>query len=430
MTQRDPLDRWLDGEATREETTAAVRAVLLDPEADHDAPLPSLDELAPRLSADAYAGPLESALAGAEAFAREADAEERRVATDRERILALPQTERLSAVESDPRCHNWAFVESLCEESLAACFDEPQRGTELAELAVAAAEAMRRDPENDSPRLTADLAALAWAQLANARRVTSDLHAAGHAFATASQRLDAGTGDALPRARLLSFKASLAADRQQYSEAIALAERAAHLYRRLGDSHAYGRTRIKQATFQAYADELESACDLLAGALLDVDPGSEPRLALAAHLNRASYLDQLDRHDEAVVELAAAEPLASAALDRVRWEWLAGRVAGHLGQPERAETLLTAARDAFMEHGVGYDFALVSLDLAALYAEQGRSGDMKRLAEEMLPIFTSREVAPAARAALKVYCEAAVTETAGKRLVHEVLTRLRKLGVS
>ena len=45
---------------------------------------------------------------------------------------------------------------------------------------------------------------------------------------------------------------------------------------------------------------------------------------------------------------------------------------------------------------VGYVFALVSLDLAAVYAEQGRSADMKRLAEEMLPIFSSRDVAPAA----------------------------------
>jgi hypothetical protein len=53
---------------------------------------------------------------------------------------------------------------------------------------------------------------------------------------------------------------------------------------------------------------------------------------------------------------------------------------------------------------------------------------MKRLAEEMLPLFTSRQVEPEARAALKLYCDAARAETAGRALVEEVAERLRRLG--
>jgi len=425
MSHRFP-DRPFAGEAGREEWAAALRAALLDPEAPHGAPLPSLDELAPQPPADAYADALEGALAAATAVAETADAEERRAAADHERIAALPPAERLAAVESDPRYHTWAFVEKLCEASFSAGFDQPQRGVELAELAVAASEATRRGAVRDDPALDADLAALAWAQLANAQRVASDLHAAGRALATARLRLAAGTGDPLPRARLLSFEASLAAAHSRHDESILLAERAARLYRRLGDAHGYGRTRLKQATFHAYVDDLETACDLLADALLHVDPESEPRVAFAAHVNRASYLDQLGRHDEVSEELAAAEQLATAPLDRVRWEWLAGRLAGHRGESKRAEEMLLAARDAFLERGVAYEFALVSLDLAMLFAEQGRAADMKRLAEEMLPIFTSREVAPAAQAALKVYYDAALAETAGQGLVREVTARVRR----
>ena len=53
---------------------------------------------------------------------------------------------------------------------------------------------------------------------------------------------------------------------------------------------------------------------------------------------------------------------------------------------------LTAARDGFLAEGIPYDTALVSLELAHLYAEQGRTEDLKRISAEMLPIFASRNI--------------------------------------
>ena len=66
----------------------------------------------------------------------------------------------------------------------------------------------------------------------------------------------------------------------------------------------------------------------------------------------------------------------------------------------------------------------MSLELAALYAEQGRAADQRRLAEEMVPLFAARDVHPEARAALTLYCDAARAETASAALIREVAGRV------
>jgi hypothetical protein len=47
---------------------------------------------------------------------------------------------------------------------------------------------------------------------------------------------------------------------------------------------------------------------------------------------------------------------------------------------------------ALLEKQMGYDAALVSLDLAILYAQEGQTAELKRLADEVIPAFESREV--------------------------------------
>jgi len=45
-----------------------------------------------------------------------------------------------------------------------------------------------------------------------------------------------------------------------------------------------------------------------------------------------------------------------------------------------------------LAEGIPYDTALVSLEIATLYAEQGRTAELKRLAAGMLPIFSSLHI--------------------------------------
>jgi hypothetical protein len=90
-------------------------------------------------------------------------------------------------------------------------------------------------------------------------------------------------------------------------------------------------------------------------------------------------------------------------------------------EADRAEEAFQEVRHALIEQGIGYDAALVSLELAALYARQGRTAEMKELAGEMLPIFQAADVHREALAALAVFQQAAVREeTATLELVEEV----------
>jgi len=80
--------------------------------------------------------------------------------------------------------------------------------------------------------------------------------------------------------------------------------------------------------------------------------------------------------------------------------WLEGKIARGLGRKAEAEAFFHAAREAFASLGNPYRRALVLLDLAALHAEQGKMAELQRIAEEILPVFTKRKIAPETEATL------------------------------
>lgn len=379
-------ERFLRGDADRDATTALVEHALL-----HGDPATPPEERT-RHAQESYTAVLDAVAAGAGPL----------------------------ATADSP----WDEVETLRDDSFAAVLEDPRRAVALARESVAAAEAIDDGPE--SAPLRADLRALARGQLGNALRVASDLRAAEEAFETAFEEADRGTGDLLVRARLLSLVASLRSDQSRFDEAVELTHRAARLYRRLGDDHRVGRTLLKQATFHAHRGDLESACTGLTGALQRIDESAEPRLALTAHHNLASYLDRLGRSAEAAEQLAAAKALSTAPLDQLRQRWLRGRIDLHRGAQAAGERTLWEVREAFLEQGIGYDAALVSLELAALYAEQGRRAELRRLADEMVPVFAARDVHRRAEEALRLCCEAARQETVEVELVRRVARYLEQ----
>ena len=97
-----------------------------------------------------------------------------------------------------------------------------------------------------------------------------------------------------------------------------------------------------------------------------------------------------------------------------------------LSRAASSERTRLAARDGFVKEGVPYDTTLVSLELALLYAEQGRTDELKRLATDMVPIFTSRHVHREALAALTFLRRAMEAEQASLEVVVRVAEFLRK----
>ncbi len=98
-----------------------------------------------------------------------------------------------------------------------------------------------------------------------------------------------------------------------------------------------------------------------------------------------------------------------------------------MGQVEFAEEALRQVREGFIAAEIGYDVALVSLDLAALYLEAGRTAEVKQLAAEMLPIFASRQVHREAIMAWTVFRQAVEQEVATVRVIEEVAARIREV---
>ncbi|MFL6294201.1 MAG: hypothetical protein ACJ759_25175, partial [Thermoanaerobaculia bacterium] len=73
-----------------------------------------------------------------------------------------------------------------------------------------------------------------------------------------------------------------------------------------------------------------------------------------------------------------------------------------------------------------YDVALVSLDLAGLYTEQGRTMELKQLAGEMVPIFASLQVQRETLAAFTLWQQAVQAETAGAELTARIANSLKR----
>ena len=161
--------------------------------------------------------------------------------------------------------------------------------------------------------------------------------------------------------------------------------------------------------------------------LADFD--EEPRLRLIVVHNLLDDLAEAGRFMEAREIFAQAGLLYDRFPDastRNRRKWVQGKIAHGLGQPTQAEVLWTSSRDGFVAEGIAYDAALVSLDLAALYAEQGATARLKRLAQEMLVIFHSRQIHREALAALSYLQQALEGERATLELIRRIALFLKR----
>jgi hypothetical protein len=87
---------------------------------------------------------------------------------------------------------------------------------------------------------------------------------------------------------------------------------------------------------------------------------------------------------------------------------------------------LKEARDFFVRHEIGFDAAMVLLDLATVYDRRGDSAELKRLAAEMVPIFASRDVHPEALAALALFQKAAAAEQVDRALLDRIASEFHR----
>jgi tetratricopeptide (TPR) repeat protein len=346
------------------------------------------------------------------------------------RFEGLPLEERKPRILEKGAFQGWAFCEWLVETSRELAQTDALRAEEQARLAVEIADHL--EPLRYGAALVQDLRARSRVSLGEALRHRPDLWSADEALSGAEAILDEGTGDTLETGYLLEARASLRRDQQRLAEAHRLADEAISIYRRHRELHLLGRVFVDKGKSYAAAQDLEAAIHWLRKGLGLLDPTRERRVELGARLGLMLCLLESGRAQESGFLVRASRTEFEAHAGEIlglRFRWLEGKVQLALGDLEDAERSLAEVRQGFVERGLGFDAAGASLDLAGLYAVRGQVAEMRRVAEEMLPIFRAQDLHREAIAALIVFQQAVRMERVSTDLLREIrhyLERARK----
>jgi transcriptional regulator with XRE-family HTH domain len=328
------------------------------------------------------------------------------------RLKALPanlQEKAVRALQGGER--SWALAVRLCEASTTAAAHSAAEALRLARLGVRLAHEVP-----GSARWRWRLLGHCEPFAANALRVGGNLTAAREAFARADELWTEGEGGdpagVLDATRRLDLKASLLKHQGQSKEALLLLDQALQGAR---TDHARGRLLLKRAFTLEQAGAYATALETLKQAEPLIDTQREPRLEWVLLFNRGVNYCHLDLYQEAGSLLPRVEALAAdlqTELDEIRTLWLRGKTRAGVGHREEGLAALAQVRQYFHTEQIAYDYALVSLELATLYLEQGRAGLVKEMAEEMRWIFEGQRVHQEALAALALFRHAAEMEEA------------------
>lgn len=342
-------------------------------------------------------------------------------------MQSLNAAARRELVWEDSRFQSWGFFELLVDKARSMVLEEPRQAEESLRLALDVTEHL--DSETYGAGSVESAKARAWASLGNALRVLADFRQAELAFNEAEAHLANGWHDPLDEALLLEYRASLRRAQRRFDEALQLLNAAIALYREIKEPHGQGRATMAKGLVLRYAGEAEAASGLFRESLLLLDGNEEPRLLALSHANLIGSLLDSGRVREAAALIPEARKLVAEfgkRTDERRLRWLEGICAANLGNSKEAEAIFLELIEVFTKDRHSYDVALLSLELAGVYARQGRTADVKRLAAEMLPVFQSFEIHREALAALIVFQKAAEMEQLSVGLVEEVTTFLQR----
>jgi tetratricopeptide (TPR) repeat protein len=383
----------------------------------------------PAVPASQYDAPLARAFAAALSRKPQARTEGRaRVERGLDRLRNDPRGLLGLTEEEAEELRGWPLVEVLLRLSFEERYRDPEAMLRLALLAKTAAGNL--DPEDYEPEVIADHQARAWAELGNAHRVNDELCEAEAALDVAEERLREGTGNLLLLARVADLRASLWNDQRRISDACELLGGVCELYRKVGDNHLAGRALVSTGIYTNYEGDSRRALCLLREGLALLDRDRDPRLFTSATQSLLEVMVQCGEFRDAaemLLESGLRQALADEPLNLVTLRWMEGQIFAGLGKAGRAKSALLEARTGFLQHRKEYKAALVGLDLAAVWLEQGKPEPVKELAADMLATFQRLGIQREAQRALDALNRACQTQRATPGVVRRVSRFLRQL---
>lgn len=299
-----------------------------------------------------------------------------------------------------PVMQGLAQLRTLLETSRTLRHEDPQAMLRFARLARYTADRLRM---RDFGRLpVADLRALAWAELGSAYRVGNELDQADRAMNRAVYWCQRGSRSNLLLAWVADLLASLLAYQRRFPEARELLGIVYRIHAEAGNRHLAGQALISRGNVAAWDESPGEAVILLRRGLDLLEPDRDPQLEVQALWNMLSALVRLGHFRSARRLLWRSRVLLAGVVEPHRLRWLEARIFAGLSDLPRAEAAFRQARAGFVEQGRVYPAALAGLDLAALWARQGRVREVFDLAEEMIVTFRALRIAREAVASLIV----------------------------
>jgi tetratricopeptide (TPR) repeat protein len=344
-----------------------------------------------------------------------------------ELAVHLPEKRRQLLLANSSRFHTWGVYEQLLDRSWAVRDTQPRLSEELACLALELSNHL--DSSYYMRELIEDLRCRAWSYIANLRRRASDLAGSEAAFQTAYAHLRRGTREPFERALFLDLKASLRRAQRRFDEATRLLGRAVAIFKAQGDEARAAKSLLSQSLVHDFAGQSEQAIAVLLEALPLIEATQDEHMLATAWHNLITCYTSEGRFIEAQGLYRKARPLYRKY--ETTWLgdrrlWVKGRIERGLGQGASAEALFLAARERFLKKQIPYEAALVSMELAMLYTEQRRTVELRQLAIEMLPIFTSLGIHREALAALSFLRHAVDTEQVSAEVVAKIASFMRR----
>lgn len=348
-------------------------------------------------------------------------------------ILGLARKERKAKVTGAyKRFKTPAFVDRMIEEARTWVRHDPREALELLDLAEARLPKIPTEIYGEAMVRRAGFRLLA--HQANCLRVAGDLRAAAARFERLNKlQLGEPAEDALLEAEMASLEASLRYDQRRLPEAKELLDRAADKYRREGDADGLARVQIQCGMILYIAGEAERAIPHFESAAAAVDPETSPQLAFNSLHNLVLCLCAVDQARVASGVLEEARAVYERLVDPTNGTlltWAEGKVAAGLEDEGSAIRCFREARDAYRERALGYDEALVSLDLAAVYLRLGETAQVKQLAKQMAATFVERGVEIEAPRAVALFHEAAFAETLTFEIIARTEIALRRVAAA
>lgn len=353
--------------------------------------------------------------------ARRARKDRRRAARLWAKFKALPSKRQRLLVERSRQFQTWAFAERLCHESEEAASDSARTALRLAGLAHRVA---RMAPGNAAWRSRLEAYALAY--ISNALRVQTWMRRAGRAFTRARQRWEEGAGadpGVLEAWRFYDREASVHRDQRLFLESLKCLDQALSV----APQGAKGRILLNKAFTLEQMDEPEQAIETLREAEPLIESRRDRNLRFSLCFNFSVNLCHLYKYEDAQSLLDEVRELAielRKELHLVRVTWLSAKVDAGLGREEQAQENFEQVRREFKKRNMSYDYALASLELSELWLAQGRSAEVRSLADDIVWIFESEDIHREAEAALHLFQRAAIQEQATVALTRRLVLYL------